>query len=151
MDGSKGENHSHMCALTEDGTVWVCGDGYKFKLGLVCATRSIVVFSHRFDDLRACTQGDDSSRALPTPLPRSAYANAKATGVSCGGIHSVMHTDSHELYAWGCGSDGRLGFVEIGNARYLYKEKAPRAHQQFAGKGVAIAASYYHTVALVAP
>ncbi len=39
-----------------------------------------------------------------------------------GGIHSAALDDKGSLYTWGCGSDGRLGHPEHGNAKYLYKE-----------------------------
>jgi regulator of chromosome condensation len=53
------------------------------------------------------------------------------------------------LHSWGCGSDGRLGHPEHGNARYLYKESQPKIIEFFSNKIVLDAfSSYKHMIAL---
>jgi len=45
--------------------------------------------------------------------------------VICGGIHNAVIDENKNVWTFGCGSDGRLGHPDIGNSRYLYKEKEP--------------------------
>ena len=32
-------------------------------------------------------------------------------GISCGGIHNAVYTESGQVYTWGCSDDGSLGRV----------------------------------------
>jgi len=32
-------------------------------------------------------------------------------GISCGGIHNAVYTESGQVYTWGCADDGSLGRI----------------------------------------
>ncbi len=126
---SVGEHHGHTLALTDSGSVFAWGDGYKGKLGL----------------------GDQEFRYTPTAIPREHFSGECVTQVSAGGIHSACVSEAGHVFTWGCGSDGRLGHAEAAGHRYLFRSDTPRVVETLREKGSAtqVAASYYHTVALL--
>lgn len=106
--------------------VYACGSNYKFKCGLAPT-------STRQNNTHSC-ECFVPPRLVPsltaivnrcageTPVPGGRVRLAAAA------LHSLLVTGSGELWLWGCGSDGRLGFAdfEARRARYLYCEGAPR-------------------------
>ncbi len=126
---SKGDHHGHTLAVTSEGCVYACGDGYKGKLGL----------------------GDQNSRYIPTLIPKENFGGASIIYVSSGGIHSSAVSKEGQVFTWGCGSDGRLGHPEAKGHRYLFRSDIPRVveHLTKLGQATGISASYYHTAAIV--
>lgn len=125
---SVGEHHGHTLAASKDGRVFAWGDGYKGKLGL----------------------GLQESQFLPVQIPAEYFNQETIVGVSAGGIHSAALSLEGHVYTWGCGSDGRLGHPEAKGHRYLFRSDIPRLVERLqAGKATGLAASYYHTVAII--
>ncbi|CAG5134847.1 unnamed protein product [Candidula unifasciata] len=125
---SKGEQHAHTLALTEEGQVLSWGDGCKGKLGL----------------------GDEEKRLVPTLISPEHFHNETVKTVSAGGIHSAAATTEGSVYTWGCGSDGRLGHPE--GHRYLFRSKVPKKVEQLpktSAGPVLVSSGYYHTAAIV--
>lgn len=79
---SVSEHHTHAAAITQDGTLYTFGSGYKGKLG----------------------HGNTEDCLKPTVVQT---IPEKVIEVSCGGIHTAVISASHQLYTFGCGSDGR--------------------------------------------
>ena len=103
---SKGEKHCHAACVTQEGAVLTWGDHYKGQLGTLEGE-----WTHEVKKISTPLQ-----LSLPSPCAK----------VMCGGIHNSAMTINGELYTWGCGSDGRLGHPDHGNATYLYKESHPK-------------------------
>ena len=107
-----GERNSATGCITLDQKVYLWGSNYKYKLG----NKSIN------GQKKGVTDIWDISIDRPIELQIN---QLKFNKVICGGIHNAVIDQNHNLWIFGCGSDGRLGHPEIGNARYLYKEKEP--------------------------
>lgn len=125
---SKGNKHCHAAAVTESKTVYVWGDNYKYKLGMETSIDLV---------------------ATPTKIPFFDSAGCKIAKIECGGIHTFFMTEDHSLYCCGCGSDGRLGFPEAKEYRYLFKEKQPRLLESLKTNVQDICSAYYTNVALL--
>lgn len=126
---SVGSAHNcHSGAVTHSGALYMWGSGYKFKLG-----------TNTLDD-------------QPTPIRITFFdkLGLRVQKLVCGGIHNQALTTDHQIYSWGCGSDGRLGHPESDGHRYLYKEETPRRVQFSAPRKVLdLASSYYHVLAIL--
>jgi alpha-tubulin suppressor-like RCC1 family protein len=109
-------------ALRQDGVVLVWGQNSAGQLGL----------------------GDESPRAAPTPVPGLANIRAIAAG---GGQAFAIRGDGAVL-AWGNNRDGQLGLGPAASGGYV---RSPRIVEALAGANVvAVAAGYFHTIALLA-
>ena len=115
-------NDAHTGMVTEDGDLFMCGSGYRGRLGL----------------------GDMEDRTTPTLVRRALFDNDAVLMVACGGFHTVVATVGGGVYTFGLGEKGQLGHGE------LSEELAPR-RGPVAGPGervVMVAAGNYFTVAL---
>lgn len=56
-------------------------------------------------------------------------------------------TSDGSLYAFGCGSDGRLGFEEAKSYRFLFKEEEPRKIEGI--QAIDVCCAYYANIALI--
>jgi alpha-tubulin suppressor-like RCC1 family protein len=108
----------HIVVWTGTGEVYTFGLGYSGQLGHGVGNQNELV-----------------------PRVVEALAGKLVIGAAAGGIHSVVWTDTGELYTFGSGDDGRLGHG--GNAG----ERVPRVVEALAGKQVVgAAAGGVHTV-----
>jgi alpha-tubulin suppressor-like RCC1 family protein len=88
--------------------------------------------------------GDDVSRPVPTPVP--ALANVRA--IAAGGGQAFAIRRDGVVFAWGNNRDGQLGLGVLAAGGYV---RSPRIVDALNGaNAVAIAAGYFHTVALLA-
>merc|ERR1712126_72059 len=117
------QHHPHTLILGEEGQVYSCGDGYKFKLGL----------------------GDTESREKPTLIE----GLTDIVRVVTGGIHSAALDRNGAVWTWGCGSDGRLGHQDAEGHRYLARESIPRHVSSLSSPVSSLSSSYYHMAAVV--
>jgi alpha-tubulin suppressor-like RCC1 family protein len=109
-------------ALRQDGVVLTWGQNGAGQLGL----------------------GDEGSRPVPTPVPGLANVRAIAAG---GGQAFAIRRDG-VVFAWGNNRDGQLGLGVLAAGGYV---RSPRIVDVLNGaNAVAIAAGYFHTVALLA-
>jgi alpha-tubulin suppressor-like RCC1 family protein len=109
-------------ALRQDGVVFVWGQNGAGQLGL----------------------GDDAARPVPTQVPGLSSIRAIAAG---GGQAFAVRQDG-AVFSWGNNRDGQLGLGGAASGGFV---RSPRAVDALAGSSVvAIAAGYFHTVALVA-
>ncbi len=76
----------HTVAVTDEGEVFTFGRNHKGQLGL----------------------GDDRDTARPTVI--KSIKNERIVSVSCGDYHTALVTDSGQLYTFGLGTSGQLGF-----------------------------------------
>ncbi|XP_047310934.1 ultraviolet-B receptor UVR8-like [Impatiens glandulifera] len=76
----------HNLALIEDGNVWAWGNNEYGQLGT----------------------GDTQPRSQPIPVQR--LAGLVLVDIAAGGWHSSALTNEGEVYSWGRGEHGRLGF-----------------------------------------
>lgn len=124
---SRGDKHCHIGCVDEAGVAYSWGSGYKAKLG----------------------HGDTKDQTSPKAIEFFVKEKIKISSFISGGIHSACLADNGVLYSFGCGSDGRLGHPEKGNAKYLYKEKIPKPINGIIEFKVDKAfSSYYHMIAL---
>jgi len=118
MDG--GEYHS--LAMTRDGKLFSWGAGGGGSLGT----------------------GDTRNAETPKEVPYFARYSSKVKQIGCGYAHSMVLTETNELYTFGVGTYGQLGLngthMEIDPQRV----KAPRG----AGRWSAIAAGAHHSLAV---
>ena len=109
-------------ALRQDGVVFVWGQNGAGQLGL----------------------GDDAARPVPTQVPGLSSIRAIAAG---GGQAFAVRQDG-AVFSWGNNRDGQLGLGSAASGGFV---RSPRAVDALAGASVvAIAAGYFHTVALLA-
>ncbi|KAL5995732.1 hypothetical protein ACLOJK_025801 [Asimina triloba] len=76
----------HNLALVEDGMLWAWGNNEYGQLGT----------------------GDTQPRSQPIPV--QGLSGLTLVDIAAGGWHSTALTDDGEVYAWGRGEHGRLGF-----------------------------------------
>jgi len=90
-------NKVHGLAVDSDGEIWVWGCTRDGVLGLGRENRE-----------------ESTAVIFPTPLRGFGLASdVKIVKVSAGLAHSAATTSDGALYAWGCGKDGRLGYVVV--------------------------------------
>ena len=78
----------HTVALTEDGVLWVWGDGSWGQLGL----------------------GDTNNRLVPTRLGAGeVFGGSLVRMAACGFAHTLVVTVAGSVWAWGEGDGGQLG------------------------------------------
>jgi regulator of chromosome condensation len=126
VSSSVGSPHNcHSGCVTQNGVLFMWGNGYKFKLG-----------TGTLDD-------------QPTPVRVHYFDNIPVLKLICGGIHNQCITKDQSVYSWGCGSDGRLGHPESDGHRYLYKEEEPRRIDFDNNQKVKDLSAGYYSVAAV--
>jgi len=82
---------AHSVALCDSFEVLVWGSGFKGKLGL----------------------GDDQNRLTPTSVP--VLKRKKVAHIACGSFHTVVATETGDVYTWGIGERGQLGHGDLEN------------------------------------
>lgn len=127
---TRGEKNAHSMAVTQDGSVYTWGAGYKGKLGHEAK------WSHE-------NMADE-------PLPRKMETiDYKVRAASAGGIHSSILNEEGEVLSFGCGSNGRLGHEKSSEYTYLYREGFPKRIDSLKGVFVTeLQSSYYHNICL---
>lgn len=147
---SVGPMNMHTALVTTTGQLFSWGSDYKFKTGVNAAALTAK------DPGAAAARphhGNSTHSAQiftqPHVVPSVCFSEgARIAGVAAAALHSVAWTEDGQLYEWGCGSDGRLGFPDYRakRARYLYHEPAPRLQTAILGRVVCADAYKYQTV-----
>ncbi|KAI7741577.1 hypothetical protein M8C21_019854 [Ambrosia artemisiifolia] len=110
----------HNLALLEDGNLWVWGNNEYGQLGT----------------------GDTQPRSQPVPV--QGLSDVKLVDVAAGGWHSTALTDEGEVYGWGRGEHGRLGFGDDKSSKMV-----PQQVQLLAGEDIIqVSCGGTHSVAL---
>ena len=81
----------HSLFLDNNGTIWSCGRGFKFQLGL----------SHP-DDVY-----------IPRPITFFLLNNIRIKDMKCGDAHNLCIDINDRVYSWGCNDEGQCGQYEI--------------------------------------
>ncbi|CAA7018159.1 unnamed protein product [Microthlaspi erraticum] len=89
----------HNLALKEDGTLWAWGNNEYGQLGT----------------------GDTQPRSLPIPV--QGLDGLTLVDIAAGGWHSTALTDEGEVYGWGRGEHGRLGFGDNDKSSKMLPQK----------------------------
>ncbi|KAG7033257.1 Ultraviolet-B receptor UVR8, partial [Cucurbita argyrosperma subsp. argyrosperma] len=89
----------HNLALQEDGTLWAWGNNEYGQLGT----------------------GDTQPRSQPIPV--QGLSGLTLVDIAAGGWHSTALTDSGEVYGWGRGEHGRLGFGDNDKSSKMVPQK----------------------------
>ncbi|XP_076883430.1 ultraviolet-B receptor UVR8-like [Bidens hawaiensis] len=110
----------HNLALLEDGNLWGWGNNEYGQLGT----------------------GDTQPRSQPVPV--QGLSGLKLVDVAAGGWHSTALTDEGEVYRWGRGEHGRLGFGDDKSSKMV-----PQQVQLLAGEDIVqVSCGGTHSVAL---
>lgn len=110
----------HNLALGEDGTLWAWGNNEYGQLGT----------------------GDTQPRSQPIPV--EGLSGLKLVDIAAGGWHSTALTKEGEVYGWGRGEHGRLGFGDDKTSKMV-----PQKVQLLAGEVVVqVSCGGTHSVAL---
>ncbi|CAM6090961.1 unnamed protein product [Calypogeia fissa] len=110
----------HNLALLESGQVWAWGNNEYGQLGI----------------------GDTQPRALPVLVKKLVGLNL--VDIAAGGWHSMALTTSGEVYGWGRGEHGRLGFDEDKSSKLVPAQIQLLAHETI----IQISCGGTHSVAL---
>ncbi|KAL6139988.1 hypothetical protein ACLB2K_058289 [Fragaria x ananassa] len=89
----------HNLALQEDGTLWAWGNNEYGQLGT----------------------GDTQPRSQPIPV--NGLSGLTLVDIAAGGWHSTALTDDGEVYGWGRGEHGRLGFGDNDKSSKMVPQK----------------------------
>jgi len=81
---------SHTLFVTQEGRLWVCGNGGKGQLGL----------------------NDRNDRRVPTLVEKQSFGGARIIAVDGGENHTVALTEEGALYTWGQGGRTRAEYYE---------------------------------------
>ncbi|MCO5604607.1 hypothetical protein L7F22_058776 [Adiantum nelumboides] len=112
----------HNLALLDHGEVWAWGNNEYGQLGT----------------------GDTQPRALPVAV--KGLVGLEMADIAAGGWHSMALTPNGEVYAWGRGEHGRLGFCEDKSSKMV-----PQKIEQLSGETIIqVSCGGTHTVALTA-
>lgn len=110
--------YAHSIALCHSYEVLVWGSGFKGKLGL----------------------SDDQNRLVPTEIKTLKRKHVKQ--MACGSFHTMVLTETGDLYTWGIGERGQLGHGDLEN------RKTPTPILGLQGKEIGcIAAGEAHSIA----
>lgn len=110
----------HNLALEEDGTLWAWGNNEYGQLGT----------------------GDTQPRSQPIRV--QGLSDLKLVDIAAGGWHSTALTNEGEVYGWGRGEHGRLGFGDDKSSKML-----PQKVQLLAGEDIVqVSCGGTHSVAL---
>ncbi|KAL2335285.1 hypothetical protein Fmac_016498 [Flemingia macrophylla] len=111
----------HNLALQEDGTLWAWGNNEYGQLGT----------------------GDTQPRSQPIPV--QGLSDLTLVDIAAGGWHSTALTDEGEVYGWGRGEHGRLGFGDSDKSSKMVPQKV----QLLAGEDIVqVSCGGTHSVAL---
>ncbi|KAM7280161.1 hypothetical protein ACFE04_007295 [Oxalis oulophora] len=111
----------HNLALQEDGTLWAWGNNEYGQLGT----------------------GDTQPRSQPIPV--QGLSGLTVVDIAAGGWHSTALTNEGEVYGWGRGEHGRLGFGDNDKSSKMLPQKV----NLLAGKDIVqISCGGTHSVAL---
>ncbi|KEH17300.1 putative regulator of chromosome condensation 1/beta-lactamase-inhibitor protein II [Medicago truncatula] len=111
----------HNLALQEDGTLWAWGNNEYGQLGT----------------------GDTQPRSQPVPV--QGLSGLTVVDIAAGGWHSTALTDDGEVYGWGRGEHGRLGFGDSDKSSKML----PQRVQLLAGEDIVqVSCGGTHSVAL---
>lgn len=110
----------HSAFVTTGGAVFTCGDGSDGRLG----------------------HGDDSIQLVPTQI-MSLPDSVRMVAVQAGGAHTLLLSSHGEVYACGCGMQGRLGVGSMDSIKIPVIVAALEHHNV-----VGIAAGAAHSVAV---
>ncbi|KAF3443904.1 hypothetical protein FNV43_RR13594 [Rhamnella rubrinervis] len=89
----------HNLALQEDGTLWAWGNNEYGQLGT----------------------GDTQPRSQPIPV--QGLSGLNLVDIAAGGWHSTALTEEGEVYGWGRGEHGRLGFGDNDKSSKMLPQK----------------------------
>jgi len=69
------------------------------------------VLTFGLGDCGQLAHGIDNDEDLMVKFPRIVYSlsDKKVCGISCGGLHNAVFTESGQVYTWGCADNGSLG------------------------------------------
>ncbi|KAK8928396.1 Ultraviolet-B receptor UVR8 [Platanthera zijinensis] len=110
----------HNLALLEDGMLWAWGNNEYGQLGI----------------------GDTQPRSQPVPVQD--LAGLSLVDIAAGGWHSTALTNNGEVYGWGRGEHGRLGFGDDKSSKMV-----PQKVQLLAGEDIIqVSCGGTHSVAL---
>lgn len=110
----------HNLALVEDGTLWAWGNNEYGQLGT----------------------GDTQPRSQPIPV--QGLSGLTLIDIAAGGWHSTALTNEGQVYAWGRGEHGRLGFGDDKSSKMT-----PQKVQLLAGEDIVqVSCGGTHSVAL---
>jgi len=119
----------HTMVLTDIGSVWTCGDGFKGKLGLGDITNHCTFAQVRWTghyDLMPCM-----------------------SMVTAGLHHSVALASDGRVFSWGCALRGKLGLFHPSHPQYSTEETRPMLVENLEAHRVQMAAAGDdHTVVL---
>ena len=119
----------HTMVLTDIGSVWTCGDGFKGKLGLGDIT------TH-------CTFAQVRWTGLYDLMPCMSM-------VTAGLHHSVALASDGRVFSWGCALRGKLGLFHPSHPQYSTEETRPMLVENLEAHRVQMAAAGDdHTVVL---
>ncbi|KAI3747771.1 hypothetical protein L6452_10415 [Arctium lappa] len=110
----------HNLALVEDGNLWVWGNNEYGQLGT----------------------GDTQPRSQPVPV--QGLTGLTLVDVAAGGWHSTAITDEGEVYGWGRGEHGRLGFGDDKSSKMVPQQVQLLAEEDI----VQVSCGGTHSVAL---
>ncbi|KAF2299503.1 hypothetical protein GH714_032293 [Hevea brasiliensis] len=111
----------HNLALQEDGTLWAWGNNEYGQLGT----------------------GDTQPRSQPIPV--QGLSGLTLVDIAAGGWHSTAQTDDGEVYGWGRGEHGRLGFGDNDKSSKMVPQ---RVHLLAGEHIVQVSCGGTHSVAL---
>lgn len=101
----------HVLALTKEGHVFSWGRDANGRLGLdeddTLTPVNNAAAPLRKSPNKSPKQAKSGNQFRPVPI--SALQHVTVTQVTCGWNHSMALTSAGEVYAWGNGSDGKLG------------------------------------------
>lgn len=110
----------HNLALSEDGTLWAWGNNEYGQLGT----------------------GDTQPRSQPIPV--QGLSDLTLVDIAAGGWHSTALTNKGEVYGWGRGEHGRLGFGDDKSSKMV-----PQRVQLLVGEHIIqVSCGGTHSVAL---
>jgi alpha-tubulin suppressor-like RCC1 family protein len=139
----------HVLALTKDGKVFSWGRDANGRLGLddddtlTPVNSTTAPLTPRKSPNKSPKQAKPSNQFRPVLI--SALQHVTVTHVTCGWNHSMALTSTGEVYAWGNGSDGKLGLGDEQDRStptllpYFAQERIPVQN---------ITAGYYHSSAI---
>lgn len=104
----------HVLALTKDGKVFSWGRDANGRLGLDDTDDTLTPVNGTVGPLSPRKSPNKSPKQAKSgnqfrPVLISALQHVTVTQVTCGWNHSMCLTSTGEVYAWGNGSDGKLG------------------------------------------
>jgi alpha-tubulin suppressor-like RCC1 family protein len=109
VDVSCGENYTVL--ISDDGRIWTFGDNGYGQLG----------------------HGDKKKRKIPTEIQRGLnglHKDVRIIGASCGNDHTVLISDTGDIWTFGNNVDGQLGHEDTKNRNVPSKIKNLSLRQQ---------------------